>query len=222
MIALSRFLKSRRGMSISTLVSTMFLALCMISIPAAATIVGSSHDFSAEGWAVNGEICNVCHTPHDADLTAVGAPLWDHEVTVGQTYQLYTSDTLHATLAQPDHYSSRLCLSCHDGTVAKDSFGGATGTEFMVSTDLGFIGLDLRGEHPIDFTYDDALATDDGGLFAPSTALSGLGGTIQEDLLFSDTLGCASCHDVHNTDGIASMLRKSNTGSDFCMTCHDK
>ena len=81
---------------------------------------------------------------------------------------------------------------------------------------------DNTGTNPINFTYDDALASTDGGLHQPSTSDSGLGGTIAEDLLFSGTLGCASCHDVHNADGNFAMLRVDNADSAFCLTCHDK
>ena len=200
----------------------MVMAIFGLGLSAQAQITGSSHDFSGELWAVNGEICNVCHTPHDADTSVAGAPLWDHQVSTSAGYTPYTSDTLNASVGQPDHYSAKLCLSCHDGTVAKDSFGGVSGGDFMVGTDYGYIGLDLSTEHPISFTYDDTLASVDGGLFTPSDTLSGLGGTIAEDLLFSNTLGCASCHDVHNADGITNMLRKNNEGSAFCLTCHDK
>ena len=204
------------------------MAVFVLSLPAAAQIAASSHDFSGQSWAVNGEICNVCHTPHDADTSVTGAPLWDHDVSANSGYTLYTSDTLDATLGQPDHHSSRLCLSCHDGTVAKDAFGSNPNApaDFMTSADDGFIGLDLRGEHPIEFTYDTALATTDGGLHDPAVATTELGGTIANDLLFGGIMGCASCHDVHNAappSGTGGhMLRIDNAGSDFCLTCHDK
>lgn len=184
-----------------------------------AQISGTDHDFSANGWS-GGEICIVCHTPHNADVTVAEAPLWNHDVTTA-TFTIYSSATLDATdLAQPDA-ASKLCLSCHDGTVAVDSYGGNTGTTFVNGNEL--IGTDLSDDHPVTFTYDDALATTDGGLHAPSTALSGLGGTIQNDLLFNNSLECASCHDVHNGAGTGtSLLRLSNAGSAFCLTCHDK
>ena len=69
-------------------------------------------------------------------------PLWNHKVTTA-TYTLYSSPTLKATLSQPTHYGSKLCLSCHDGTVALDSFGGNTGTTFIDSSNS--VGTDLRG-----------------------------------------------------------------------------
>jgi len=35
-------------------------------------------------------------------------------------------------------------------------------------------------------------------------------------------LKCASCHDVHNTAGVAKLLRIANTSSALCTTCHIK
>ncbi len=183
------------------------------------TIVGSAHDFSGKSWNNTNEICVVCHTPHNADATVADAPLWNHEVTTA-TYTLYSSGSLDATLGQPDG-SSKLCLSCHDGTVAVDNFGGRTnGNEFVTGDDL--IGTDLSNDHPVSFVYDAALASADGGLFDPTTTNSGLGGTINDDLLISSKLQCASCHDVHNGSGLDNLLRISNVNSGLCLTCHDK
>ncbi|RMD81165.1 MAG: cytochrome C [Candidatus Dadabacteria bacterium] len=188
---------------------------------ASANIVGSAHDFSSYGWS-NGEICVPCHTPHNADTSVAQAPLWNHEVTTA-TYTVYSNAaTLDATVGQPNGIS-KLCLSCHDGTVAVDAFGGAAGNTFISSIDPDAdFGTDLSDDHPISFTYDTALANADGELFDPATTNSGLGGTIQDDMLFSDQLECASCHDVHNVAGNPYLLVKDNTASALCLTCHDK
>ncbi len=200
-------------------VAAVVTAIMSLGTTSFAGIVGSAHDFSAEAWS-GGRICIVCHTPHNADTSISEAPLWNHELTTA-TFTLYSSPTLDATLGQPGG-ASKLCLSCHDGTVAIDSFGGATGTEFI--TGAALLGTDLANDHPISFTYDTALATQDGELFDPATAPSGLGGTIDDDMLFEDMMQCASCHDVHNTvsEGNQKLLVIDNTGSLLCLTCHDK
>jgi predicted CXXCH cytochrome family protein len=180
----------------------------------------SAHDFSGSGWNTTGEICVVCHTPHDADTTVASAPLWNHEVTTA-AFTLYSSDTLDATLGQPDGVS-KLCLSCHDGSVALDSFAGASGGTPMATSAAGYVGLDLTDDHPISFVYDDSLATSDGGLHPPTTTASGLIGTIDEDMLFGNKLQCGSCHDPHGVPGVAKFLVMDNAGSDLCLTCHDK
>jgi len=190
------------------------------------TIVGSAHDFTivpGNVWNTTGKICIVCHTPHNA-ATIPEAPLWNHEVSAA-TYILYDvsiSPTFDATAAQPDG-SSKLCLSCHDGTVALDNFGGVTGGTFFIPTgDDHNLTTDLSDDHPVSFTYNTALATLDGGLYDPSVGTTTLGGTIDSDLLFNGKLQCASCHDVHNGSGQLKLLRIDNAGSSFCLTCHDK
>jgi predicted CXXCH cytochrome family protein len=182
-----------------------------------ADIGGSAHDFSGQAWA-GGQICLVCHTPHNA--TAGAGPLWNHAST-STTFTLYASPTFTAaTITQPAG-ASRACLSCHDGTVAPDSYGGNVGTGALL-TPPASLGTDLANDHPVSFVFDTALANADGELFNPATALSGLRGTIQQDMLFNDRLECASCHDVHNSYNQAGLLVKSNAGSALCLTCHNK
>lgn len=186
------------------------------------TIVGSKHDFSNSAWntSVGKQICIVCHTPHNASVDVTDAPLWNH-ATSSSTFDLYTSSTLNATMGQPDA-SSKLCLSCHDGTVAVENFGTITsGTTYLTAGPL--LGTDLKNDHPVSFTYDAALSAADPGLRNPTTA-TGVGtGTINATMLFSGKLQCASCHDVHNTSGFTSgLLKKSNAASALCLTCHAK
>jgi len=188
------------------------------TMPAAAVISGSAHDFSGAGWNSSGEICIVCHTPHNA--AAAAGPLWNHEETATASFTLYTSTTLNATMSQPSGIS-KLCLGCHDGTVAVDNFGGTTtGTQTIdLINAAAEVGTDLSNDHPVSFTYDTALSGADGSLTDPVDA-AGSGLTGLE--LFGGQLECATCHDVHNEPGIASLLRVSNAGSALCLTCHTK
>ncbi|NOZ03559.1 MAG: cytochrome C, partial [FCB group bacterium] len=159
------------------------------------TISGSAHDFSSETWNPRGEICITCHIPHKADMTVTNSPLWNHQVT-SSTFTPYSSLTLDATVGQPSGVS-KLCLSCHDGTVAIDNFSGKTnGSTYTSGNDK--LGTDLSNDHPVSFTYDASLASTDGDLYDPTSANSGLGGTINDDMLVSGKLECSSCHDVHN------------------------
>ena len=147
------------------------------------------------------------------------APLWNHQTTAA-TFTLYASSTTNAVIGQPDA-SSKLCLSCHDGTIALENFGATTtGTHFI--TGVYNIGTGLNNDHPVSFTYDAALATADGGLRNPATYASGLGGTIATDMLIGGKLQCASCHDVHNKTGLPKLLIKTNGISALCLTCHIK
>jgi predicted CXXCH cytochrome family protein len=202
------------------LAAALLLAMLLTDKPKA-TIVGSAHDFS--GLNPDQQICIFCHTAHNADTTVVDAPLWNHTVTT-KNYQLYNSPTMDAIPDQPSG-ASRLCLSCHDGTIAVDSYGGRTGTLFLKGNLA--VGADgLANDHPVSFTYDDALASKDGGLFSPSSTPSGLGSTIAKDMLFNGQLQCASCHDVHNGSAAATvndnLLLITQIQSRLCLTCHDK
>ncbi len=193
------------------------VALLWAGTAQAQGISGSAHDFTSKTWNSDGELCQPCHVPHNANTSVTDSPLWSRSALTTETFTAYSSGSLQATVGQPDG-TSKLCLSCHDGTVALESFpGGGTGTTYQDD-----FGTDLSGEHPISFTYDAALAASDGELFDPSTANSGLGGTIDADMLIGGKMECATCHDVHDAAGNGKLLMKANTGSALCITCHDK
>jgi predicted CXXCH cytochrome family protein len=159
-------------------------------------------------------------------MAVPSAPLWNHQTTGIASYTLYSSPTFNGavTITNPGA-SSKLCLSCHDGTVALENFGGTTtGTSYISAANKvgGATGNNLSTEHPISFDYTDALAVLDKGLNTPSTTNSGLGGTISTDLLFAGKMECASCHDVHNNYNVSHLLKVSNTNSQLCLLCHKK
>lgn len=149
------------------------------------------------------EICVFCHTPHGS-LTGAPAPLWNKAWDSGRTYTTYFSSTLDAVtnvkdpLPQPGS-ESKLCLSCHDGTLAigsgvSNSPGSGTGrTTTMVGTEACAapgtttdtncipagtdgktrrLGIDLTNDHPIAQTYNSTLATNDGELRSPPYTLT--------------------------------------------------
>ena len=205
-------------MNKSTAVKIVCGAVAMIITVTAswAALSGSAHDFTGLAWS-DGEICKPCHTPHNGQQTI--APLWAHEETAS-SFQVYTNVTMDAVPTQPDGISLA-CLSCHDGSLALNSFTNATNAAVTVISGGALFSTDLRNDHPVSFTYTDA-STPDAEILAPATA-SGLGGTIATDLLdVNGKMQCSSCHDVHNTPNIPKMLRKSNLASALCLTCHDK
>jgi hypothetical protein len=116
---------------------------------ASAQITNSAHDLSARTTANNPEnqLCIYCHTPHHSDTTVADAPLWNHELTVA-TFTVYSSTTLDASVGQPLGVS-KLCLSCHDGTVALDAFGGMPGhLGALGAGNSANLGTDLSNDHP--------------------------------------------------------------------------
>jgi hypothetical protein len=193
----------------------------------AGSIIGSAHDFTVYNWS-GGQVCVACHDPHNANTSVTVAPQWNHALST-QTYAVYTSSSLKAAIGQPG-MRSKLCLSCHDGTVAVDSFGGVTGSQYISSANN--IGTTLKDDHPIGFLYDTALANLNGTLNDPSatSVTIGSGGTTQTgtiaSLLLYDggQLECSSCHDVHNkyTVGTTGLMKIASAGSAICKACHNK
>jgi len=181
-------------------------------------VVNTVHNLSTSGpgafksLTVN-QVCVFCHTPHGE---TADAPLWNHQMS-GQTYQLYGSGgstTLNATPGQPTG-KSRLCLACHDGTVA---LGALVNPPTGVTMDLGATLLtgranlttDLANDHPISFVYDNTLAIADGELANPATISLPLD---------NGELQCTSCHDPHEATN-KPFLHMSSLNAAICTTCH--
>jgi len=195
-----------------------------------ATIAGSPHDFSGDTLRDThgiGEICKVCHTPHNAGSNLV--PLWRGRLSSATTYALYSSDTLDATVNQP-LVPTKACLTCHDGAIAKGPVTGCESCHYSSTRHPEYPAknADLAKNHPVSFRFDTALAQQDGALQDPSVAtVSSLGGkTIKEGMLYQDRLECSSCHDVHSAKGDSKtapkLLLVSNDQSSLCLTCHVK
>lgn len=160
------------------------------------------------------QICKFCHTPHSASPRA---PLWNREDS-GAYYQTYQSTTMTAEVGQPTG-SSRLCLSCHDGTIALTQTYNARngipgGTVYLTARDRGYIGTDLTDDHPISFVYDSTLAIQDRQLRDPAS--------LPEEIPLDNgqELQCTTCHDAHD-DRYGQFLRMDNTASKMCISCHD-
>ncbi len=198
----------------------LFLTLALVLIStftfAQGVITGSKHDFKAATWNTGGQICITCHTPHNAIASA--GPLWNHTVTAA-AFTLYTSgtsSTFNGITSQPGG-TSKLCLSCHDGTVDLDAFTGKAGALSGKMTGAALLGINLSTHHPVSFTYNTALATADGGLKDPSATPA------VAAMLFANNVECASCHDAHNNGPVGTkLLRATNAASALCLTCHNK
>jgi len=213
--------------------SLLTLSLLTAGAVNAGTIVGTDHDMSASGFS-GGEICVVCHTPHGSDTTVTEAPLWNHEITA-VNFAMYSSPTFDAVQDAQPTGSSKLCLSCHDGVTAIDSFGGNAGTIVMNGKKAVGRNADLTDDHPISILYDTALSVTDPGLNDPAatSVTIGAGG----DMTRTDTVAalmtpngkvqCSSCHDVHNNfvgpgTNNQPLLKVTKAGSQICLTCHNK
>lgn len=221
----------------------------------AGTIVGSAHDFT-DGVSRNGiapdswnpefvadgadaSICVICHAPHGNTNNASGELLWNHTPSALAGFVAYDSVTLEDTSVANIAGSSKLCLSCHDGVIALDSYGGAGGSVLIGTlNDSGpqtydlVVDLDMSNDHPIGVDMVLAFATDP-TLADPAAAGVTLGdgttsGSIGSLMLVGDKVECSSCHDPHNTTaytavtGTNRLLRITNDSSALCLTCHEK
>jgi len=218
----------------------IFLALCLaagdVFAARVADIQNTRHNFSATvipslpgGASRNAyadsesQVCAFCHTPHGA-TQAPRAPLWNRKLTPGATYTPYTSGSLDAVDLGAPSAKSKLCLSCHDGTLALGSVNvlnrqtnvnvpitgpgagpGGTIPEGL-GADTGFtrkLGVDLTNDHPISLTYDSSQAARDGELRDPAVSTSvhdRKGGSHPTLPLEDNKLECISCHDPHIRD----------------------
>lgn len=232
-------------MKTRTLVIAALLPLFVagFALAAGTTIVGTDHDFSSAGWS-DGEICKPCHTPHNAMAEAISSRLWNHELSVS-AYTLNGHDSQPAGGQADMDRVSRLCLSCHDGTVALDSFGGASGTSFIGGK--GNLSADLSNDHPVGLDAEYPTTGSYVNSRYRGTYLMNTDGTIKTDPITGASvrdpagpgakgisfatdaaqpgklfIGCRSCHDVHGAKQPEKLLRIDNSGSAMCLSCHMK
>lgn len=192
------------------------------------------------------EICIFCHTPHNA---TPAQPLWNHELSGVTNYINYWSNTLASysseAEAPPIDGYSKLCLSCHDGTVAVGSVQSRTPEILMEASECvdgsgklivggecsGYIGTDLSGGHPISIVYNQSLVDKRNG----KTNLCQLNPPPSSDpdvKLYSTQGGqrgvqCTSCHDPHTNksaelkDGqLWPPFWQKPSYNDVCYVCH--
>ncbi|MGA2501704.1 MAG: cytochrome c3 family protein [Tepidisphaeraceae bacterium] len=183
------------------------------------SVVNSPHNLSATGPGTmrassEQQVCIFCHTPHHA---SAAQPLWNRQVWP-QAYKPYASTSLQAKPGQPTG-SSKLCLSCHDGTIA---LGNVVSRDQAITMAQGMtvmpaghanIGTDLTDDHPISFRYDAALLAKNPRLKDPR----GLPRATRLDA--NQELQCTSCHDAHNNSNM-KFLVMANDNSQLCNTCH--
>ena len=155
------------------LFSVIGIVFLVFSSPAGANagIIDTRHNLSLTGpgeiKALPGadpldRICIFCHTPHNA---APRTPLWNKTIDP-VSYVLYTSTTMAATPSQPTG-PSRLCLSCHDGTLALGATlrpAGGIATTAQITGRPSHLGTILSGDHPFSFSYNDSIANPLAGL----------------------------------------------------------
>ncbi len=196
------------------------------------SIVNTKHNLSTTGPGTikaSGEtqVCIFCHTPHSKQATV---QLWNHQATTAN-YSLYNSDYLtsksYPSGSQPNE-KSKLCLACHDGTIAigavyNTTTSGSIGTIALsggVTTipagSASNLGTAFMNDHPVGFGYDptkDAELVSRSWPWASAVKLS--------PNTSEGKVECPTCHEPHNnTNG--KFLQVSNTNAALCTFCHNK
>jgi predicted CXXCH cytochrome family protein len=182
-----------------------------------------------------GEVCVYCHSPH-------GGPDW-----IGQpSAVLMNRQRPNAAYRMPEFGEqrmmqdpspsdrSRLCLSCHDGTIGLDlvnnlpqNYDGPPPANHTIDECEGchsggnpdgginwegvWFRPDMRDQHPISVLYD---ASRRPGAFVPA-----IGNSIGGLPLYDGKVECGTCHEPHSQQ-FRYFLRRNNAGGALCLTCH--
>ena len=227
----------------AVLVSVYYLAVPVLSFSG---ILNTKHNFSASAPSENvvraqseTQVCIFCHTPHNANPSV---PLWNHELSGVVNYTNYWKDTLQSysseAEAPPIDGFSKLCLSCHDGTIAigmivsgpeikmAPSSHLTDGRLNQTATGYGYIGTDLSGGHPVSIIFNQTLR--DLRRQNVPDAIQLNWPVVDRDVKLYPTQGgygvqCPSCHDPHGTKAPASEapLWRKDTYDAVCLVCHD-
>jgi hypothetical protein len=200
--------------------SILIAAIVLRATSLKTAVIGSQHDLSVTGSgpvkSAVAEACIFCHAPHN--IVPNITPLWNHALS-SQTYTTYTSSTYTSGTETPAVGSSKLCLSCHDGTVAMGLTvaQGTIATSGSLSTPDN-LTTNLSNSHPVSM-----IPVDDGSL---ATTLFATPPATKDPAvkLVAGRVECTTCHDPHNphTDPVVPMfLARSNANGALCLACHD-
>jgi hypothetical protein len=172
------------------------------------------------------EVCRFCHVPHRPILPE---PLWNQPLSQAQyqTPMVPSSGGTSSPAPQPDG-ASRLCLSCHDGTVAIGVPGPASspGASLRLTpASRGWVGTDLSGSHPVSFVVVDRMqetASESDMRVRPLASIL-LDRHVRLDA--SGKMQCTSCHDPHDDShyvrGMTPHFLVKPTTAEVCLTCHE-
>ena len=205
------------------------------------------------------QVCVFCHHPHRGASTVTNTLLWNINSPGSGSYAVYANTstleyashnagyTVGTDNAEAARYTL-LCLGCHDGTTAMTVGTGASfvrqivadGTlgsfpDLTASTEGADLGQTLADDHPVDFTYPQATIAPDADInISTNGGVSVLGQAESPTVtypLFSGTMQCATCHDVHNGSSFkVQFMRAYETGTNnevdiisnsrICRDCH--
>jgi len=183
-----------------------------------------------------GEVCVYCHASH-------GGPNWQ----AAPRAPLFNRNRPNASYRMPQHSNqamiqdpapsdkSRLCLSCHGGTIGLDditnlpnSYAGPPPANSTIDDCEGchsggnpaggidwegvWFRPDMRKQHPFSVLYDPSRRP---GEFKAAT-----GSAVNGLPLYQGKVECGTCHEPHSQQ-FRFFLRGSNAGNALCLRCHN-
>ncbi len=205
----------------------VFLLLAALAATAQQTdrklqLLNSRHDFRATSQASTravdtADACVFCHTPHNANPAEM---LWNRPLPT-QPFPVYSSSTLAASIGPMTAAdSSKLCLSCHDGTIAL----GETINNGMLEFVQGR-GYALPPESAANLAAVQGFSDDHPYAFVPvpgpEIRMPPPGDAVRLDA--RGRLQCTSCHEPHEEwrdPAVGKFLVKPNPASALCLSCH--
>ncbi len=178
-------------------------------------VAGSKHDLSVSGPGPYRAVsekdpCIFCHVSHRA-----GPGRLDNRPDPRPGHIPYDSSTIGVKPGAPTG-ASRICLSCHDGTIAPGhtrvrNIAMTSGDTPIAKERRSDLGTDLRGTHPISFRPARGAQTHSP---PPSDPVH---------LDASGQIQCTSCHDPHvesRDPEVGKFLVKPSGDSALCVSCH--
>ena len=205
---------------ICRLLLAALLAMPLLAVSAKQAVIGSQHDLTATGSgpvkSTATATCVFCHASHN--IVPNVTPLWDQTLS-SLTYTTYTSSTYNSGAQTPTAGTSKLCLSCHDGSVAP----GLTVAKGVIPTSgtmkpVDVFGSNLSTGHPI------SMAAANDGQLTPSLFANPPSTSDPAVHLVSGKMECTTCHDPHvqnNDPAVPMFLVRQNSGGALCLACHD-
>jgi predicted CXXCH cytochrome family protein len=172
-------------MKLTTIFSAAAL-LAAVAMTSQGAVKDTKHNMNnvfGVGTVQDNQVCLPCHAPHNQPTGAAAdvGTLWNHVMSANATFKLYDNTAIGGNIEGAPvvglDETSKKCLSCHDGSVAVDSYGGytfktmaaggstfgpTTGTHTLGVTNdangstAGFVGGaggDLSHDHPVGVKY---------------------------------------------------------------------
>lgn len=193
------YIMNERGAALLVLLAVVLgVALGLAAFHRAEAVIGgvgnvtdsaNPHNLSSTSGGIHAStekrVCIFCHTPHRAMINNSGlinAPLWNHTLSSFSSYVVKSPGQFDNTPGpaglvnmlsspgQPDG-ASKMCLSCHDGTVSVGSVSSQV-TPIAMAADAcldasgmiinsvacgAYIGTDLTTKHVVSIPMNDSL-----------------------------------------------------------------